>query len=107
MELIHSDQIFRVAPGTPPDYNRGNTLIRLLTIMETQGLACGREQYIGDSLEWLFPFDFLELYGPAGGDADQLDVRLQDNKIDFQKQNLRDFRLGDVVFCLLYTSRCV
>ncbi len=104
MELIHSDQIFRVAPGTPPDYNRGNTLIRLLTIMETQGLACGREQYLGDSLEWLFPFDFLELYGPQGGDADNLDIRFQDNKTDFQKQNLRDFRLSDVVLCRGYAA---
>lgn len=32
MELIHSDQVFRVAPDTQADYNRGNTLIRLLTI---------------------------------------------------------------------------
>jgi mannose-6-phosphate isomerase-like protein (cupin superfamily) len=104
MELIHSDQVFRVAPGTPPDYNRGNTLIRLLTIMETQGLACGREQYLGETLEYLFPFDFLELYGPSGGDADNLDVRTQDNKTDFQKQNLRDFRLGDVVLCRGYAA---
>ena len=102
MELIHSDQVFRVPAGTPPDYNRGNTLIRLLTIMETQGFACAREQYLADSLEWLFPFDFLELYGPA--DGAQLDVRLQDNKIDFQKQNLRDFRLGDVVLCRGYAA---
>lgn len=104
MEIIHSDQIFRVAPGTQPDYNRGNTLIRLLTIMETQGLACGREQYLGETLEYLFPFDFLELYGPAGYDADNIDPRLQDNKTDFQKQNLRDFRLGDVVLCRGYAT---
>lgn len=104
MELIHSDQVFRVAPGTQPDYNRGNTLIRLLTIMETQGLACGREQYLGETLEYLFPFVFLELYGPSGGDADQLDARFQDNKSDFQKQNLRDFHLGDVVLCRGYAA---
>lgn len=102
MELIHSDQIFRVPAGTSPDYNRGNTLIRLLTIMETQGLACGRGQYLADSLEYLFPFDFLELYGPS--DDDQLDPRLQDTKTDFQKQNLRDFRLGDVVLCRGYAA---
>lgn len=104
MELIHSDQVFRVAPGTQPDYNRGNTLIRLLSIMETQGFACGRGQYLGETLEWLFPFDFLELYGPAGDDRDQLDPRLQDNKTDFQKQNLRDFHLGDVVLCRGYAA---
>ncbi len=102
MELLHSDQVFRVPPGTPPDYNRGNTLIRLLTIMETQGFACGREQYLADSLEWLFPFDFLELYGPA--DGAELNVRFQDNKTDFQKQNLRDFGLGDVVLCRGYAA---
>ena len=102
MELIHSDQVFRVPAGEQPDYNRGNTLIRLLTIMETQGLACGRGQYLAETLEYLFPFDFLELYGPAVGD--QIDVRLQDNKTDFQKQNLRDFRLGDVVLCRGYAA---
>jgi hypothetical protein len=104
MELIHSDQVFRVAAGSQPDYNRGNTLIRLLGILERQRLACGREQYLSETLEYLFPFDFLELYGPAGGDADQLDVRRQDSKLDFQKQNLRDFRLGDVVLCRGYAA---
>lgn len=102
MELIHSDQVFRVPAGEQPDYNRGNTLIRLLTIIETQGLACGRGQYLAETLEYLFPFDFLELYGPS--DGDQIDVRLQDNKTDFQKQNLRDFRLGDVVLCRGYAA---
>jgi mannose-6-phosphate isomerase-like protein (cupin superfamily) len=104
MELVHTDQVFRVAPGTSPDYNRGNTLIRLLTIMETHGFACGRGQYLGETLEWLFPFDFLELYGPAGADADQLDVALQDNKTDFQKQNVRDFLLGDTVVVRGYAA---
>lgn len=104
MELIHSDQVFRVAAGSQPDYNRGNTLIRLLGILERQRLACGREQYLSETLEYLFPFDFLELYGPAGADADQLDVSRQDSKLDFQKQNLRDFRLGDVVLCRGYAA---
>ncbi len=102
MELVHSDQVFRVPGGTQPDYNRGNTLIRLLSVMETHGFACGRGQYLGETLEWLFPFDFLELYGPAGSNADQLDVGMQDNKTDFQKQNVRDFRLGDTVLCRGY-----
>ena len=104
MEIVHSDQVFRVDPGTAPDYSRGNTLVRLLTILETHGFACGRAQYLSETVQWLFPFDFLELYGPSGADVDQLDVRLQDNKTDFQKQNVRDFLLGDIVACRGYAS---
>ena len=35
---------------------------------------------------------YLELYGPSGGDADVLDPTQQDNKTDFQKQNVETFR---------------
>lgn len=95
MNIVHSDVTVRVAPGTTPDYNRGNSLLQLLTLMEKTGLAAERELYLPHSLQYLFPFKHLELYGPAGSDADTLDPQRQDNKNDFQKQNVRSFLTAD------------
>ena len=39
--------------------------------------------------------DRLELYGPSAPDTDILDPTQQDNKNDFQKQNVKDFRATD------------
>jgi hypothetical protein len=32
MFIVHSDSVFRVAPGTTPDYNSGNPLLQGLRI---------------------------------------------------------------------------
>ena len=95
MEILHSDAVFQVDRGTVPDYHRGNSLLKLLDQMQRVNLACERETYITTHLQFLFPFEFLELYGPSGDDFRILDPTLQDNKNDFQKQNLRDFRTTD------------
>jgi hypothetical protein len=92
MEIIHTDSVFRVEPGTTPNYNKGSSLLGLLQLMEGTTLACDREWYLRDHLQYLIPFEFLELYGPQGADADVLDPARQDNKTDFQKQNVRSFR---------------
>jgi mannose-6-phosphate isomerase-like protein (cupin superfamily) len=63
-----------------------------MRLMEQTELAAEREWYLRDYLQYLFPIDYLELYGPSGGDADTLDPARQDNKTDFQKQNVRSFR---------------
>lgn len=93
--MAHVDSVFQVDPSTAPDYNRGNSLLKLLGIMEQTGLAAERQSYLAGSLQYLFPLQKLELYGPAGGDFQILDPTQQDNKNDFQKQNVRDFVLGD------------
>lgn len=95
MFIVHSDEVFRVDPSTTPDYDSNNTLVRLITFMQQTQLGGERELYLNDSLQYLFAYDFLELYGPAGEDADILDPTQQDNKNDFQKQNVRDFRMTD------------
>lgn len=95
MKIVHSDAVFQVNPDTPPDYNRGNSLLKLLDQMQRAVLACERENYLSHQLQFLFPFEFLELYGPQGDDFQILDPTQQDNKTDFQKQNLRDFRTTD------------
>jgi mannose-6-phosphate isomerase-like protein (cupin superfamily) len=96
MNIIHSDVVVRVAPGATPDYNRGNSLLQLLTLMEKTELAAEREYYRPHSLQYLLPFKSLELYGPAGSDADNLQPEKQDNKTDFQKQNVKSFLTTDI-----------
>jgi len=91
MQLVHSDAVVRVPPGTTPDYDHDNALLKLLSLVETQGLAAERDCYVARRLQYLFPIASLALYGPAGGDADTLDPTLQDNKVDFQKQNVQHF----------------
>jgi len=95
MFIVHSDSVFKVEPGTTPDYNRGNPLLKLLNLLERAQLGAEREFYLRDQLQYLFPFESLESYGPQGGDANILDPTQQDNKTDFQKQNVRDFRSTD------------
>jgi mannose-6-phosphate isomerase-like protein (cupin superfamily) len=92
VEILHSDSVFQVPAGTTPNYNKGNSLVTLLRLMEQTQLAVDREWYLRDHLQYLFPVEFLELYGPSGGDAGLLDPARQDNKTDFQKQNVKSFR---------------
>lgn len=93
--MAHVDSTFVVPQGTTPDYDRGNSLVKLLGIMEHAELAAERQTYVAHSLEYLFAIRKLEFYGPAGADYLNLDPAAQDNKNDFQKQNVRDFTLTD------------
>jgi mannose-6-phosphate isomerase-like protein (cupin superfamily) len=92
MEILHSDSVFKVADGTSPSYSKGNSLEKVMRLVEQAQLACDREWYLRDHMQYLFPFETLELYGPQGQDADILDATLQDNKTDFQKQNIKTFQ---------------
>ena len=96
MDLIERSS-FRVEPGTSPDYSSNNPIMRLMTQMQQTQRAAEREHYLSGSEQFLFPFNSLELYGPAGNDADILDPVFQDNKNDFQKQNVRTFTLTDTL----------
>jgi len=91
MKLVHTDAVIRVPPGTTPDYDHDNALLKLLSLIEAQTLAAERECYVARRLQYLFPIASLSLYGPAGADAGTLGPTLQDNKLDFQKQNVQDF----------------
>src|SRR5262249_38473068 len=95
MEIMHSDSTFRVAPGTQPNYSANNPMLKLLGLMERVQFAAEREFYFMGQAQYLFPFDFLELYGPAAPNADVLDPMRQDDKTDFQKQNVRTFNTTD------------
>lgn len=95
MEIIHSDAVFKVPAGTTPNYNSGNPLLKLAGLIENMRFAAPRERYDVDQLQYLFPIRSLSLYGPSGSDADILDPTRQDNKTDFQKQNVADFVTSD------------
>jgi mannose-6-phosphate isomerase-like protein (cupin superfamily) len=97
MEIVHSDVVVRVPPGSAPDYNKNNPLLKLLTLIEGAQLAAEREFYQSEQLQFLVPYDYLEMYGPNPPNTDQIDPQQQDAKTDFQKQNVRDFRATDTV----------
>lgn len=97
MFIVHTDAVFQVNPGTAADYNTNNPLVRLLRIIQSSRYAAETEYYRVDQTQYLFPYDFLELYGPQGGDYQNLTPEFQDNKTDFQKQNIKDFTLTDTV----------
>jgi mannose-6-phosphate isomerase-like protein (cupin superfamily) len=97
MFIVHSDSIFKVEPNTSPDYNSGNPLLKLLGLVEKCQLAAERDYYLVDQIQYLYPFESLSSYGPQGADADNLTPENQDNKNDFQKQNVKDFTSTDTV----------
>lgn len=94
MQLLHRDNVFAVKEQAP-NYDRNNPLLKLARAIETVDLAAERSHYLVDSLQFLFPIDTFEFYGPQGGDAHILDPLKQDNKTDFQKQNVKDFTMTD------------
>lgn len=92
--IVATDAVVRVPPGTAPAYDVDNPLLRLLRLIEETRLIAAREAYDVMTLQYLFPIRHLQLWGPAA-QADQLDPAQQDDKTDFQKQNVRDFVLED------------
>jgi mannose-6-phosphate isomerase-like protein (cupin superfamily) len=97
MFIVHSDSVFKVELNTSPDYSRRNPLLKLMGLLETAQLAAQRDFYLADRFEYLFPFKSLSSYGPQGADADNLNPEQQDNKTDFQKQNVKDFETTDTI----------
>src|SRR5258708_9600378 len=92
MEISHTEGVFKIEPGTSASYNKGNSLLALMRLIEQTGFACDREWYLRDSIQYLFPFEYLELYGPQGDSWTVTDPTAQDNKTDFQKQNIKTFQ---------------
>ena len=90
------DRCIEVQPPGTINYNRRNSLLRLMdTVEESYFFAEESDRYLADSIQFLFPFSDLEIYGPSGSDFAKLDPVVQDNKTDFQKQNIKDFLLKD------------
>ena len=95
MQLVASNQTIEVPPGATINYYQNNPLLIAASWVEQVQLAAEAENYLGDQLEYLFPIESMELWGPSGGDHAVLDPTRQDNKTDFQKQNLKSLQIGD------------
>ena len=94
MEILHSE-VVPVRPGTQPDYDHDNPIAHVLSLVEGAALAAGREAYPFGELQFLFPIRALQLYGPSPPADGVLDPTQQDNKTDFQKQNVASLTAGD------------
>ncbi|RFU49368.1 cupin domain-containing protein [Paraburkholderia sp. DHOC27] len=94
MEILH-EEVIPVRPNTTPDYSHDNPVVRVLGMIENAVLAAARECYHFDELQYLFSIRSIHLYGPSAPDSNVLDPRAQDNKCDFQKQNVQSFTAGD------------
>ena len=85
----------RVDPDKDPNYQDHNPVTRVLSFWARAELAADREHYDAGNLHYLFPFKNLALYGPKPPNTNVLDPREQDDKQDFQKQNIADFHFTD------------
>lgn len=104
MNIVESEISRVVVSPQRPNYDVNNPILRVMRAVERVDLAAEREHYLADSLQHLFPFHDLSLYSPAGGDSGIIDPRFQDNKNDFQKQNIVDFKLQDVYLVRGYAT---
>jgi hypothetical protein len=95
MRIIDSeiDQVQTFPPGTAPNYDKNNPIWRIVQAVEGVELAADREHYLPDTIHHLFPIRSLAPFGPSGDQWQVRDPRQQDNKNDFQKQNIRELIL--------------
>jgi hypothetical protein len=89
MEVDNSDLI---AP-LDPDLIETSSLDALLSVVANVDWAAEIQSYLVRRNDLLFPFTWLHLTPPSDDPA--LPPQKQDNKVDFAKQNVREFRLGD------------
>jgi hypothetical protein len=92
MRIVHTDAIVET---NHPDYGGDNPVHALLGLLEGVELAAGREAYDPDHLQHLIGVDHLALYGTSWAGVTPAPER-QDDKLDFQKQNLSAFTPADV-----------
>lgn len=94
MEPVPTDPPALALSGKEPDYGLNNPLKRVIKVYEGIQLAAEREHYQQDELQALLPLESVRLYGPRPNNDQVLDFAKQDF-VDFQKQNVCDFTLGD------------
>ena len=95
MTIVSSDKVYTVQPPATIDYKVNHPLARLMSLLQQIDFCAERESYLANLAQYLIPYDYLELYGPADSQWAETDPRKEDNKEDFQKQNVRDFRCTD------------
>jgi mannose-6-phosphate isomerase-like protein (cupin superfamily) len=95
VEIVHTDEVINVPAGSTPQYNSRNPLSKLLGLMQRVQFAAPRQFYLSEQTQYLLPIADLVMYGPSGADHNLVDPTQQDNKTDFQKQNVADFHTTD------------
>jgi mannose-6-phosphate isomerase-like protein (cupin superfamily) len=95
MQIVSGDKFFPVKPPARANYRADNPLAKLMTLLEGVDLSAEREFYLLNRTQYLLPYSQLELYGPSDGHWNEGDPRVQDNKEDFQKQNIKSFLTTD------------
>jgi hypothetical protein len=95
MNFPTHDGFVPLQPPAKPNYDSNNPLLRVAREVERVEFAAERDHYLADSLQFLFPYRDLSLYGPSDGDWNKPLVADQNNKNDFQKQNIQSFTLSD------------
>lgn len=95
-QIVESEiaSVVPTPPGESPDYDKDNPIWGLVQAVEEVDLAAEREHYMADSLQHLLPIASVALHGPSGDQWQVRDPRQQDNRNDFQKQNLRSYTLA-------------
>ena len=77
MQIVHSDSVFQV--DARHDSELQHAAIPLLRLhraaWSASQLAAEREYYHTESMQYLLPFEFLEMYGPAGADYQTSSIR--------------------------------
>ena len=66
MNFPITDGFVPVQPPGKPSYDSNNPLVRVMREVERVTLAAERDAYLADSLQYLFPYRDLALYGPSG-----------------------------------------
>src|SRR5688572_21933035 len=100
MNIVESDADAFTPLEDGVDYNANNPIRWLVRSAERSWPVAEREHYLPDSVQHLFPFSDLGLYGPRNNP----NPRNQDEKNDFAKQNVSTFRLGDYSVTRGYVS---
>jgi mannose-6-phosphate isomerase-like protein (cupin superfamily) len=65
-------------------------------MIEETVLAAEIDYYDLNSLQYIFPINELSLYNPSGASFATTNPVMQDNKEDFQKQNISEFTAGHI-----------
>jgi mannose-6-phosphate isomerase-like protein (cupin superfamily) len=94
MHIVDSDRCTSSPPGPADPANLTYLLSRMI---EASTTAVDLEWYVEGSRQYLFEVSDLEMTATVINGAPTCDPRVQDNKLDFQKQNIAGATFGDLV----------
>ena len=69
MDILHGDSVFRVEPGTAPNYNKGSSIMTVMRMVEQTQLAADREWYLRNDLQCYARLLHLMAHYELGNDS--------------------------------------